>query len=98
MRDARRSCHCRKRSSAIAIGSNITPRLVPAAISGVDALALVMAAPRRALAQASLQLDHLDQARAPLEAAQALRVMGLAARELHDAAQAARYLRRSIGV
>ncbi len=56
---------------------------------------MVMADPRRALALAS---DQWQQAHDPLEKARALRVMGLAERELHDAAAAARHLRRSIGL
>ncbi len=56
---------------------------------------MVMADPRRALAQA---LSDLKDAREPVDRAQALRVMGLAARELSDATQAARHLRGSIAV
>jgi len=72
----------------------------PASPTGdVDwALVNVMADPRRARATAEAALEAARRRHDPNEQMRAERVLGLAARELHNAAQAAVHLRRSVRI
>jgi tetratricopeptide (TPR) repeat protein len=71
----------------------------PGPAGDVDwALVHVMADPHRARGAAQAALEAARRRRDPTEQMRAERVLGLAARELHDAATAAAHLRRSVRI